>query len=126
MRFLVRLLVTAAALWVAVRFVPGIQHTGSGLGLLGVALVFGVVNALVRPLLVVLTCPLVVLTLGLFLLVLNALMLQLTAALSEAFGLGFTVAGFGAALVGAIVVALVSALLNLFVGGDERIERLDT
>lgn len=107
------------------RLVPGIQHGGSGWGLLGVALVFGVVNALVRPLLLVLTCPLVVLTLGLFLLVLNALMLQLTAALSGALGLGFTVTGFGAAVLGAIVVAVVSAFLNLFVGDDTRIERLD-
>jgi len=124
-RFLLRLLVTAAALWVAVRFVPGIQHGGSGWSLLGVALVFGVVNALVRPLLLVLTCPLVVLTLGLFLLVLNALMLQLTATLSGALGLGFTISGFGAALLGAIVVSVVSGLLNVFVGGDTRLERLD-
>src|SRR6185503_14817076 len=98
-RFLLRLVITACSLWVAVRFVPGITWTGGALGLLGVAVVFGLVNALVRPLLAMLTCPLVILTLGLFLLVLNALMLWLTAALSVELGLGFGVGGFVPALV---------------------------
>lgn len=113
MRFLLRLVVTAAALWVAVRFVPGIHWSGGLVGLLGVAAVFGVLNALVRPLLAVLTCPLVVLTLGLFLLVLNGVMLWLTAALSTRLGLGFTVDGFVPAFVGALVVSVTSAVLNL-------------
>ena len=116
MRFLLRLVVTAASLWVAVRFVPGITWTGGALGLLGVAVVFGLVNALVRPLLALLTCPLVILTLGLFLLVLNGLMLWLTAALSQRLGLGFGVAGFVPAFIGALVVSVTSAILNLFVG----------
>ena len=120
MRFLLRLVFTAVALWVAVRFVPGIGWSGAPVGLLGVALVFGLLNALVRPILAWLTCPLIVLTLGLFLLVLNGVMLWLTAALSERLGLGFTVDGFVPAFLGALVVGITSAFLNLFVGEPRR------
>ncbi len=120
MRFLIRLLVTAAALWVAVRLVPGIWYEGSWLGMLGVALVFGLVNALIRPLVFLLTCPLVILSLGLFIFVVNALMLSLTSALARGLGLGFHVDGFGPALVGAIVVGLTSMLLSLFVGDKKN------
>jgi putative membrane protein len=120
MRFLVRLVATAAALWLAVQLVPGIVWTGSALGLLGVALVFGVLNALVRPLLALLSCPLIVLTLGLFLLVLNAVMLLLTAAVSNSLGLGFRVEGFVPAFIGALVVAITSAVLNVFVGEPSK------
>jgi putative membrane protein len=122
MRFLLRLLVTAAALWVAVLLVPGINHTGPLLHLVGVALVFGIVNAVIRPLLLVLTCPLVVLTMGLFILVLNAVMLLLTSAVAGALGLQFQVTGFLPALIGGIVVGVTSAVLNLFVrdGNEPR------
>lgn len=119
MRFLLRLLATAASLWVAVYLVPGITYTGGLLGLLGVALVFGFVNAVIRPILRVLTCPLVVLTLGLFVFILNAFLLWLTSALAQALGLGFDVRGFWAALVGALIVGIVSTVLNLFVGGSD-------
>jgi putative membrane protein len=119
MHFLIRLLVTAAALWVSVRLVPGIHYAGSWVGLLGVALVFGFLNAIIRPILFVLTCPLMVLTLGLFVFVLNAIMLMLTSALSGSLGINFRVDGFLPALLGAIVIGLTSALLNLFVGGRE-------
>lgn len=120
MGFIIRLLVTAVALWVAVALVPGIEYQGGIGGLLGVALVFGIVNAVVRPILVVLTCPLVLLTLGLFLFVLNALMLWLTGALAGALGIDFTVSGFWAALLGGIVIGLVSTILNVFVGQEGR------
>jgi putative membrane protein len=119
MRFLLRLVTTATALWIAVRFVSGITWTGGPLGLLGVAIVFGLVNALVRPVLALLTCPLMVLTLGLFVLVLNALMLWLTAALSEQLGLGFRVAEFIPAFLRALTVSVTSAVLNTFVGPDD-------
>lgn len=116
MRFVLRFLATAAALWAAVAIVPGISYTGGILGLLAVALVFGFVNAVIRPILAVLTCPLVVLTLGLFVFVLNAFLLWLTSMLAQALGIGFMVEGFWAAIVGAIIVAIVSTVLNLFVG----------
>lgn len=116
MRFILRLLATAAALWVAVLLLEGISYTGGWPGMLIVALVFGLVNAIIRPVLKVLTCPLVVLTLGLFIFVLNALMLWLAAEISQAFGIGFYVEGFWTALVGALIVGIVSTLLNLLVG----------
>lgn len=117
---LVRLLVNAAALWVAVRLVPGISFAGDEVRLLLVALVFGVINAVVRPVLMLLTLPVLILTLGLFTFVLNALMLWLTSALSGALGLGFHVAGFWPAFFGALVVTLVSAVLSLFVRDASR------
>ena len=85
------------------------------LTLLVVALVFGIINALVRPVLLLLTCPLVVLTLGLFLFVLNGFLLWLTAAFSGALGIHFHVAGFWPAIWGGLVVGIVSMLLNIFV-----------
>ncbi|HSL70043.1 MAG TPA: phage holin family protein [Longimicrobiales bacterium] len=120
MGFLLRLLVTAASLWVAVQIVPGINYSGHWAGLLGVAFVFGLVNALVRPILYLLTCPLVLITLGLFVLVLNALMLLLTSALSQMIGLGFQVSGFIPAFLGGIVIGITSAVLNIFVNGERK------
>jgi putative membrane protein len=121
-QFLTRLLVTAAALWVATRLVSGITYEGSWLVLLGVALVFGVLNAFVRPLLTLLTLPLLLLTLGLFTFVLNAAMLWLTSALSDALGLGFHVSGFWAAFWGALVVSIVSTLLSLLISAERERE----
>jgi putative membrane protein len=120
MTFLLRLLATAAALWAAVFLVPGIVYVGGLWGLLGVALVFGLVNAVIRPILRLLACPLVVLTFGLFVFVLNAFLLWLTAALSQAVGLDFRVVGFWSALIGAIIIGIVSTVLNLFVGPRSR------
>lgn len=116
MKFLIRLGVTALALWAAVFLVPGIGFQGAWVGLLVVALVFGLLNALVRPALLLLTCPLVVLTLGLFIFVLNGIMLWLTSAFSRALGIDFHVDGIVAAILGALVISIVSLLLNVFVG----------
>ncbi|HKA35513.1 MAG TPA: phage holin family protein [Thermoanaerobaculia bacterium] len=120
MRFLLRLLINAAALWVATRIVPGVTHTGSGGSLLLVALVFGVLNALLRPILALLSCPLQILTLGLFTFVINAVILLLTSSLSGSLGLGFHVDGFWSAFLGALVVSVVSILLSIFVGDVSR------
>jgi putative membrane protein len=119
MTILIRLLINAAALWVAVWLVPGVSFSGDGRLLFVVALVFGVLNACVRPVLWLLTLPFLVLTLGLFTFVLNALLLWMTSALSGAIGLGFHVNGFGAAFVGALVVSAVSILLSVFVSRSE-------
>jgi len=115
MPFLVRLLVNAAALWVATRLVPGVGYEGGALPLIGVALVFGVVNAFLRPVAKILTFPLILVTLGIFALVINGLMLWLTSALSSALDLGFHVRGFWAAFWGGLVVSLVSAILSMLV-----------
>jgi putative membrane protein len=116
MQFILRLLVTAAALWVAVYLVPGIEFAGPWTHLLAVALVFGVVNAVVRPIILSLTCPLVLLTLGLFIFVLNGLMLLLTGVLATALGISFGVHGLLPAIIGALIIGVVSTVLNLFVG----------
>jgi putative membrane protein len=100
-------------LWVATRIVPGVSYTGGWMPLIGVAFIFGAVNAFVRPIAKILTFPIVILTLGLFLLVINGSMLWLTSALSDAMNLGFHVQGFLAAFLGALVVSIVSGLLSL-------------
>ncbi len=113
MPFFLRLLVNAAALWVATRIVPGVTFDGGLIPFLGVALVFGVINATLRPVTKILTFPLILVTLGLFALVVNGLMLWLTSSLSASLGLGFHVSGFWAAFFGALVVSIVSALLSV-------------
>jgi putative membrane protein len=115
MRFILRLLVTAASLYLAVRLVEGIRYEGDWLGLVAVALVFGLVNAIVRPILFFLSCPFIVLTFGLFIFIVNALLLMLTAAIAESLGLAFSIDNFVAAAVGAIIVSIASAILNVFV-----------
>lgn len=124
MRILVRLLINAAALWAATNIVPGISFDGEWPLLFAVALLFGVLNVSVRPLLKLLTLPFLILTLGLFIFVVNAFMLLLTGWISDAFGLGFHVGGFGPAFLGALVVTVVSFLLSVFVG-KERERRAD-
>ena len=123
MPFLVRLLVNAAALWVATQVVPGVSFDGGPLPMLGVALVFGVLNASLRPLAKILTFPLIIVTLCIFALVINGLMLWLTSALSSTLGLGFHVSGFWAAFWGALVVSLVSLLLSMLIREPRRIPR---
>ena len=113
--FLIRLLVNAAALWVATRLVPGVSYDGGALPMLGVSLVFGVVNAFLRPVLKLLTLPLIIVTLGFFALVVNGLMLWLTSSLSASLGIGFHVSGFWPAFFGALVVSLVSLILSLLI-----------
>ena len=126
MHVLLRLLINAAALWAATQLVSGITYTGDGVSLLGVALVFGVLNVLIKPILFLISLPFVILTLGLFTLVLNALMLLLTASASDALGLGFSVAGFLPALKGALVVTIVSFGLSLFVSDGDSSKRQQT
>jgi putative membrane protein len=114
----------AVAVWVAVLVVPGIQANPSNYGTIAVmAIILGLLNALVRPVLKLLSCPLIVLTLGLFILVLNALTFWLAAWVGQRFGLGFSVTGFVPAFLGALVVSVVSAVLNLFVKDDRESSR---
>jgi len=109
-----RLIANAAALWVASYLLVGIRYAGSWPGLLGVALVFGVVNALIKPVLTVLSLPVQVLTLGMFTFVINALLLMLTSWLASSLGIAFVVDGFVSALLGALIVSIVSGLLSVF------------
>ena len=115
MKFLVRLLINAAALWVALKVIPGITYASDDwIPFFVVALIFGVVNAFIRPVVKLLSLPLIILTLGLFALVVNGLMLLLTSSLSGALGLHFHVEGCWTAILGALVVSIVSALLSTF------------
>jgi len=116
MLFLLRLLINAAALWVAIQLVDGIEHRGSWWSLLLVAVLFGVLNASIRPLLKLLSLPIIILTLGLFIFVINALMLRMTSWLSGLLNLGFTVEGFWDALWGGLIVSIVSLVLSIFTG----------
>lgn len=112
---LIRWLANAVALFITVQLIPGIRFTGSVPNLLLVALVFGIVNAVLKPILTVLTCPLILLTLGLFALVLNGAMLLVTAALSEHWGLGFSVTGWVPAILGGLMMGVVSFLVAVLV-----------
>jgi putative membrane protein len=116
MLFLLRLLINAAALWAAIQLVDGIEHRGSWWSLLFVALVFGLLNASIKPLLKLLSLPIIVLTLGLFLFVINALMLLMTGWVSGLFNLGFHVDGFWDAFLGGLIVTVVSLVLSIFTG----------
>jgi putative membrane protein len=119
---ILRWLITAAAVWAAAHFVPGIHYSGGFTTLLVVALVMGLVNALVRPLVKSLACGLVVLTLGLVIFVINALMLLLTGYITRQFGYDFQVDGFVPALIGSVVITLVSWVLSMLLpdGDDDR------
>lgn len=109
---IVRFLISAAALAAAAWIVPGIQVSNIW-ALLIAALIFGIVNAIVKPLLTLLTCPLIIVTLGLFIFVINALMLMLTDWIATQLDVGFVVENFGAALIGAIIISIVSWVLTL-------------
>jgi putative membrane protein len=113
-KLLLRWAINAAALWVAFQFVPGIHLIQSTWpALIGLALLFGLINALLRPLLSFLTCPLIILTLGLGTLLINTLMFWLTGLAGQYWGIGFTVDGFWPAFFGALVVTLISTILTL-------------
>ena len=114
MRFLLRWIINAVALYVAVALVPGIHpQSPHWYSYLWLAVIFGLVNALIRPLLKLLTCPLIVLTLGLFVWVINAAMFALAGWIGVHFGVGFTVDSFWAALLGSIITSLTASLLAL-------------
>jgi putative membrane protein len=113
-RFLIRWAINAVALYVAVALVPGIQpQNSSWLSYIWLALIFGVINALLNPLLKMLTCPLILLTLGLFTLVINTFLFYLAGYIGTAFGVGFTVDGIWSAFLGSVIVSIVSIVLSL-------------
>jgi putative membrane protein len=117
--FLLRLLITALGLWVADRLLPGITITGTG-SLIVSALLLGFVNAVIRPVILILTLPLTVVTLGLFVLIVNGISLGIAAWLVP----GFQIAGLWSATLGAILVGLTSWAASAFIGGSGKIERM--
>ena len=117
MGFLVRLFLNALALLIVSTVIPGIEVRGV-LPALSAAFFLGVVNAVVRPVLVILTLPLTIMTLGLFIPLLNAALLKLVSLMIQ----GFEVHGFWSAVFGAILLSLISGLLNLFINDRGRVE----
>jgi putative membrane protein len=115
--FLLRLLVTAFGLWVASAIVPGVSITGVWT-LVFAALLLGIVNAVIRPIALILTFPFTLITLGLFILVINAAMFSLVALMVD----GFHLSGFWAAFLGALVVSITSWLASAFIGPRGRYE----
>lgn len=121
-RMLVRLAITTAAIYAATRFVTGIHFTGGVAALFGVALVFTLVNAFLKPILTLLTCPLIILTLGLFTLMINGIMLLVTASLSESLGLRFAVDNLVAAFWGGLVIGISSMILTIIFDTNKKPE----
>jgi putative membrane protein len=116
---ILRTLIIALGIWLATYLVPGVDAASTG-ALIWAAIALGLINAFVRPVLVLLTLPFTILTLGLFLLILNAGMLNLAGWFVD----GFDVTGFWSAVFGAIVVSLVSGLCSHFIGGKGNYEVL--
>ena len=117
--FVYRLLITTLGLWAATLIVPGVHVAGIG-SLIVAALLLGIVNAVIRPIILLLTLPLTVITLGLFILVVNGISLELVAWLVT----GFSVSGIMAAILGAVVVSLTSWFASTFVGSSGRLEHI--
>ena len=115
MHFIIRLLVNALALWLIAKYVPGFTMTGGIWTPIIAALIFGIVNALVRPIVLLLTLPITVVTLGLFIIVVNALMFWLVTWITP----NFKVSGFGPALIGAIIMMIVSYIVNAIFKAEE-------
>lgn len=115
-RLILRWAINAVAIWAAITLLQGhgleLAHSG-WLPIVGLALIFGLMNALLRPLIEILTCPLIILTLGLGTLLINTLMFWLTGLIGSQFGIGFTLSGFWPAFLGALICSVVSLLLTL-------------
>ena len=123
MNFIIRWIVTAVAAAAAVWIVPGLYATGQNtiIGIAVFSLVLALVNMSIKPILQFLSLPISVLTLGIFYIVVNALMIELSSwAANGLFGIGVHVDGFGSAFLGAIIISIVSALVNGLIGKDER------
>ena len=116
----IQVVINAAALWVAVQIVPGLDYdfgpSDAWWKFILVAVIFSLVNTYLRPILRILTLPITVITLGIFLLIINALMLLLTGAVANELGIPFTVADFGAAFLGSIVISIVGFALSMVIG----------
>ena len=116
MKLMIRWVVSTLALFAAAYLIPGIRVEDPNAGMVYalMALILGLVNAFIRPLLKLLSCPLIILTLGVFVLVINGASFLLAARIAEALGVGFYVDGFLSALLGALIVSVVSIFFNIF------------
>jgi len=116
-------LITSLAIFAAIYLVPGIHFTGPGWQLGIIAAIFSMVNLLLRPILMLITCPMIILTLGLFSVAINALMLMLTANVAIYLGIEYSIDSFTTAFIGALVISFTSLILNMLAGeGSVRVE----
>ncbi|MCC6298275.1 MAG: phage holin family protein [Anaerolineales bacterium] len=124
-KFILRWAINAVALYLAVLILPGIDLASAPTSILWLALIFGLVNALVRPLISILTCPLIILTLGLFTLVINTFMFWLTSVIGQSFGIALTIADpvWWNAFLGGLIVSVVSVVLTLILKDELKGKR---
>ncbi|WP_024286444.1 phage holin family protein [Cellulomonas sp. KRMCY2] len=126
MSFVLRVIINAVAIWLATRILTGLEVVGGDdtattvIVFLVVGLVFGLVNAVVKPIVKVFAFPVYLLTLGLFTLVVNALMLMLTGWLSEQSDYGLRIDNFGTAVLGALIISIVSFVLSVATGANKK------
>jgi putative membrane protein len=122
-RLLIRLAINAVALYVAIALLNGTYlqpQSENWLSFLWLALIFGLINAILRPILIAVSCPILILTLGLGTLLINTLLFALAGWVGTQFGVGFTVNGFLGAFYGSLIVSIVSFFLNLLLAGEMR------
>ena len=112
-KFILRWVINVVAIYAAIWIVDGITLESGWISVLWLALIFGLINAFVRPLLKFLTCPLILLTLGLFTLLINTFLFWLTSQVGQAFGINMVIAGFWPAFLGGLVVSVVSVVMSL-------------
>lgn len=123
-RFLIRWGINTVALYAAIAWVDGlVPQSDNWVSYIWLALIFGIINAFLGPLLKVLTCPLILLTLGVFTLLVNTFLFYLAGYIGKAFGVGFTVEGFWSAFLGSLVVSIVSILLSLLIRDERKRKR---
>ena len=116
-------LITSLAIFAAIYLVPGIHFMGPGWQLGIIAAIFSMVNLLIRPILMLITCPMIILTLGLFSVAINAFMLILTANVAVYLGIEYSIDSFTTAFIGALVISFTSLVLNMLAGeGNVRVE----
>lgn len=115
-KILLRIMINAVAIAVAVRIVDGIEFTGEWWKMIGIGAVFGIVNTFLKPIVTIFTLPLILLTFGFFTLIVNTLMLLVTVSLSGPLSLGLEIHGFWAAFKGALIISIVSVLLSWLTG----------
>jgi putative membrane protein len=120
-KFFIRWFINVVALYAAIAIVPGIHpQSANWLSFIWLALIFGLLNALLRPLLKFLTCPLIILTLGVFTLVINTFLFWLAGVVGTNFGVGFTIDGFWPAFLGGLVVSFVSIVLTMIFKDEKK------
>ncbi len=118
-RYTLQWLITSLAIFAAFSLVPGITFSGNGYEIGIIAMIYSVINLLIRPVLMLITCPMIVLTLGMFSVIINGMLLLITADLAKFLGIEFHVASFTTALVGAVVISLTTFVLNILSGENK-------